>query len=79
MLSSLKQLFEMILKTLNETIILFDNIYYSQGDAVLLDSPWCNISKYFFCVSLLFGFKKKAQKSQPKLLEKSCRLYFCAF
>ena len=79
MLSSLKQLFEMILKTLNESIILFDNEYYSQGDVVLLDSPWSNISKYFFVCHYCLALKKNAQKSQPKLLEKSCRLYFCAF
>ena len=71
MLSSLKQLFEMILKTLNESTILFDNKYYSQGDAVLLDSPWSNISKYFFvCVSLLFGFLKKCPKKSTQIIRK---------
>ena len=63
----MKQLFCLIIYTIVKVMRSF---------WTLLGATLANI---FFMCHYCLALKKKAQKSQPKLLEKSCRLYFCAF
>ena len=45
-----KEMFEMLSLTLKESIILFDNKYYSQSDGVIMGSPVGPTSAIFFFV-----------------------------
>ena len=59
-----EQIFEMLLITLKESIMMFDNKYYSQIDVVAMGSPLCPTLANIFCVTTkLFSLKDAPRNS----------------